>query len=153
MADPKSMYRPKALERLSSPESLDQLLRLVDPRSWIPLAVLSVLVGFLLLWAIFGRVPINVQGKGILVRPRKVVEFQSPGSGHLLDLKVRVGDVVGRGDLLGLIAQPDGRPTPSSHGSVRAKPMPSCRSRAWATARRSGPTPPSVRGSSSAPTA
>ena len=100
-------FREKSLERLSSPERLDQLLRAVDRKSWLPLITLSVLVLLLLLWAVFGRVPIHVQGKGILIRPREVVEFQSPGSGYLARLNVRVGDEVEKGTVLAVIDRPD----------------------------------------------
>jgi HlyD family secretion protein len=100
-------YRQKSLERLSSPERLDQLLRLVDRKSWLPLATLSVLVAVLVAWSIFGRVPVNAHGRGILVRPREVVEIEAPGDGYLTALQVRVGDRVEAGAVLGRIDRPD----------------------------------------------
>ena len=33
----RELFRKKSLERLSSPERLDQLLQVADPKSWIPL--------------------------------------------------------------------------------------------------------------------
>lgn len=102
-----SPYRKKSLERLSSPERLDQLLQLVDRRSWLPLATLGVLLLLLVAWAIFGRVPERVHGRGILVRPREVVEIDAPGSGYLVGLDVRPDMKVERGQLLGTIARPD----------------------------------------------
>jgi len=100
-------FRRESLERLSSPERLDQLLRIVDRRSWLPLLALSILVLIGLLWAIFGQIPVNVHGKGILVRPRGFAVLQAPGSGYLVLLDVRVGDEVAPGDVLGRIARPD----------------------------------------------
>jgi len=100
-------FRRKSLERLSSPERLDQMLRLVDRRSWLPLATLSVLVIVAVLWAVLGKIPVNVHGKGILVRPREFAELQSPGSGYLVRLDVGVGDEVAPGDVLGRLARPD----------------------------------------------
>jgi HlyD family secretion protein len=42
----------------------------------------------------------------VLIRPRKVVQFQAPGSGgQLVTLNVEVGDVVRKGDVLGTIDQ------------------------------------------------
>jgi HlyD family secretion protein len=108
MADePRSMFRERSLERLSSPERLDQLLQLIDRRSWLPLVALGALVGILVLWSIFGRVPVNVHGEGILIHPRTVVEIQVPGSGQLTRLDVRVGDVVQPGQTLATIALPE----------------------------------------------
>ncbi len=64
-----SIFRKESLERLSSPEQLDQLMQVVSPRSWLPLATLGCLVGLALLWSILGRIPITASGQGILVHP------------------------------------------------------------------------------------
>jgi hypothetical protein len=64
-----SIFRKESLERLSSPEQLDQLMQVVSPKSWLPLASLGLLVGLALLWSIFGRIPITAIGRGILVNP------------------------------------------------------------------------------------
>jgi len=64
-----SIFRQESLERLSSPEQLDQLMQVVTPRSWIPLATLCALIGLVLLWAIFGRIPITTAGRGVIVHP------------------------------------------------------------------------------------
>jgi len=102
-----SPFRQESLERLSSPERLDQLLALVDRKSWIPLLTLGLLVLSLVVWALFGTVPIHVEGRGILLRPRKVVAFESPGPGRLAELAVRVGDEVEQGQVLGVLSRPD----------------------------------------------
>ena len=49
-----SIFRKEALERLSSPEQLDQLMKIVTPRSWLPLVTLGGLLGMGLLWSFFG---------------------------------------------------------------------------------------------------
>jgi hypothetical protein len=64
-----SIFRKESLERLSSPEQLDQLMQVVSPRSWLPLATLGSLVGLALIWSIFGRIPVTASGQGILVYP------------------------------------------------------------------------------------
>jgi hypothetical protein len=64
-----SIFRKESLERLSSPEQLDQLMQVVSPRSWLPLATLGCLVGLGLAWSIFGRIPVTASGQGILVNP------------------------------------------------------------------------------------
>jgi len=108
MADEsRGLFREKSLERLSSPERLDQLLELIDRRSWLPLAALSILILGLVVWSIFGRIPINVHGRGILIHSRSVVEIDAPGAGQLVRLDVQVGDVVEAGDPLGRIEQPE----------------------------------------------
>jgi HlyD family secretion protein len=106
-ADGSSPYRQKSLERLSSPERLDQLLRLVDRKSWLPLATLGALVLALGAWAVFGTVPERVHGRGILVRPREVHEIHAPGTGYLTSLDIQSGASVERGQELGLIDRPE----------------------------------------------
>ncbi|HEY9647242.1 MAG TPA: hypothetical protein V6C88_12770 [Chroococcidiopsis sp.] len=64
-----NIFRQKSLERLSSPEQLDQLMQVVNPRSWLSLAALGSLVLLTVVWSIVGRIPITATGKGILVRP------------------------------------------------------------------------------------
>jgi hypothetical protein len=68
---PTSIFRQESLERLSSPEQLDQLMQIVNSRSWLSLAALGSLVGLAVVWSIFGRVPIMVAGKGVLVHPTR----------------------------------------------------------------------------------
>jgi HlyD family secretion protein len=99
------LFRQEAVERLSSPEQLDQLVEVVSPRAWLPLTAIASLVIVALLWSVFGRLPITVTGQGVLVRPRRVVQFQSPSAGQLLTLNIQPGSEIRKGDLLGTIDQ------------------------------------------------
>lgn len=64
-----SIFRKESLERLSSPEQLDQLMQVVNAKSWLSLSALGALVGLAVLWSIFGRIPIAISGKGVFVHP------------------------------------------------------------------------------------
>ena len=99
------MFRQEALERLSSPERLDSTLKIVNPRAWLPLATAGSLALVAVGWSFFGRIPLNVSGKGVLIQPHRVVSFQSPSDGLLIELNVRSGDEIKKGDILGKIAQ------------------------------------------------
>jgi HlyD family secretion protein len=101
----RNLFRKESLERLSSPERLDQLMQVVSPKSWLPLTALGSLVVVALTWSIYGRIPITVEGRGVLIYPSKVVPFQSKSSGQLLSVNVKVGDVVKKGKVLGTIDQ------------------------------------------------
>jgi HlyD family secretion protein len=106
MVDQKShLFRKESLERLSSPERLDQLMQVVSPKSWLPLVSLGSLIVVGLLWSIYGRIPITVEGKGVLIYPRKVLALQSKTSGQLVALNVKVGDYVNEGDVLATVNQ------------------------------------------------
>ncbi|NES20003.1 MAG: NHLP bacteriocin system secretion protein [Symploca sp. SIO3E6] len=104
MSEPKRrIFRQKALERLSSPEQLDKLMRVVSPFDWLPLGALAIFVIAGVAWSIFGNLPITVTGKGILINPRRVVQFQSPISGQLQSLNIRSGSCFNKDDILGII--------------------------------------------------
>ena len=104
--EPKKIFRTKALERLSSPEELDQLLQIVTRKSWIPIAGLAGLIVIAIWWSISGQIPVTVEGVGLLVYPRQIVSFQLPASGQVVDLNIKVGDFVHKGQILGRINQP-----------------------------------------------
>ncbi|MBD2774059.1 NHLP bacteriocin system secretion protein [Iningainema tapete] len=101
------LFRKKSLERLSSPERLDQNLRVVSPKSWLPLATLGSLVVAAFVWSIFGRIPITIEGRGVLIYPSKVVPLQTTTSGQLLTLNVKEGEIVKKGDVIATVDQVD----------------------------------------------
>jgi HlyD family secretion protein len=104
---PNNLFRKQALERSSSPERLDQIMQVVSPMKWLPLAALGTLVAAGVTWSIVGRIPITVDGKGVLVYPSKIVGFEFPTAGKLQSLNVHVGDLVQKGQVLGTIDQSD----------------------------------------------
>ena len=101
------LFRQKSLERLSSPERLDQLLRVVSPKSWISLATFGCLVISGFAWSIFGRIPFTVEGRGVLIYPGKVVPLQSSVTGQVKTLNVEAGDFVKQGEVIATIERVD----------------------------------------------
>lgn len=100
-----NLFRKQALEHSSSPERLDQLMQVVSPMKWLPLAALSTLILAAVTWSIYGRIPITVTGQGVIVYPSKVVGLQSPISGQLRSVNIHVGDFVKKGQVLATIDQ------------------------------------------------
>ncbi len=99
------LFRQEALERLSSPERLDQMIQVVSPRAWLPLSAIGFLVAAAAVWSVVGRIPLTVTGQGVLIQPRRIVQFQAPSAGGLLNLKIKVGDTVKRGQAIATIDQ------------------------------------------------
>ncbi|MEM7248064.1 MAG: NHLP bacteriocin system secretion protein [Acidobacteriota bacterium] len=100
-------FRQRSVERLSSPERLDEMMRVAHPVTWLPLLGLGALVVGALVWSVVGSVPSRVSGQSVLVRPRQVVSVQSPTSGRLGELGASVGDLVEEGQLIGRVDQAD----------------------------------------------
>lgn len=98
------IFRKVALERLSSPEQLDQLLQVTDAKGWIALAALAALLLAGLGWGIFGTVPTEASGSSILLRSG-VSEVVSAGSGQVAVVLVAVGDPVAKGQVVARIRQ------------------------------------------------
>ena len=63
----KQLFREAALERLSTPDRLDQGLKIVGSAEWIGLGALIALIVVGAIWALVLRVPITVGGSGILL--------------------------------------------------------------------------------------
>ncbi|WYM02877.1 MAG: NHLP bacteriocin system secretion protein [Gloeotrichia echinulata CP02] len=101
----RSIFRKESLERLSSPERLDQLMQVVSPKSWLPLAALGSILTVAVIWSIYGRIPVTVQGRGVLIYPSKVVPLQSKSAGQLIALNIKVGDIIKKGQVLATIDQ------------------------------------------------
>lgn len=99
------LFREKSLERLSSPERLDQLMQVINPKAWIPLTTMGSLVAVATVWSIFGRIPLTVTGQGVLVQPRNVLQFQSSIQGTILNINVKSGDMVKKGDVIAIVNQ------------------------------------------------
>ncbi len=97
------IFREESLERLSSPERLDQLMQIVGRQDWLPLSTLGALVVAGIIWSIFGQIPVNVTSKGVLILPRRVVNIQSPVEGQLKQLKVKPEDCVEKDQVIATI--------------------------------------------------
>ena len=67
------IFRKKSLERVSSPEQLNDYIRVTTPSVWLILLALIVLLAGMLVWSIFGTVEgIGSDGQVQSVHP---VEF------------------------------------------------------------------------------
>lgn len=97
------IFRQESLERLSSPERLDQLMQVLAPKDWLALSVFGGLTIFGVGWSIIGRIPITVQGRAIFLQPRQVVDLQSSIAGQLKSLNVSSGHCVKKDEVLATI--------------------------------------------------
>lgn len=100
-----AIFRKVALERLSSPEQLDQLMQVTNPRGWLALWAMVAVAAGVLTWGIFGAIPTEALGEGILIRRGGVSDLVSTGSGQVEQMLVNVGDEVQKGQVVARIRQ------------------------------------------------
>jgi HlyD family secretion protein len=102
-----NIFRKVALDRLASPEQLDQLLPVTDRRGWLALLAFAALIATAIGWSLRGTIPQNVSGTGILVASGGVLEVVPAAGGRITEVTVHVGDLVTRGQLVARMAQPE----------------------------------------------
>lgn len=102
----RNLFRPSAVDRLSSPDQLDTLPRLTSPKGWLILAAAGLLVAAAAIWAVASSQPVTVPSQGVLVRPGGVVSIRAVTSGQLTDVRIRLNDHVRRGDVIARVRQP-----------------------------------------------
>jgi HlyD family secretion protein len=100
------IFRQVALERLASPEQLDQILRVTRPKAWIGLLALYLLVAAAITWGYQGSIPTTAIGRGVIVRSGGVLNVVTRGSGLVLSLNVSVGQRIQRDQVIATVAQP-----------------------------------------------
>ncbi|MEC4894348.1 MAG: NHLP bacteriocin system secretion protein [Oscillatoria sp. PMC 1051.18] len=98
-----NLFRKEALNRVSSPERIDELMQVVTAKNWLALLTTGSLVAFAGVWSIWGRIPITVKAEGVLIQPRRVVELQSAIAGQLKELKIAPGDCIETNQILATI--------------------------------------------------
>lgn len=101
------LFRKSALETLTSPEQLNQLVRVTRPRSWIALGGLFGLLAALLVWGFLGSLPTRVSGRGVIIHDGGTFEVVAPSGGVVTGLDAfHIGDPIIKGQVLGHIAHP-----------------------------------------------
>lgn len=98
-----SLFRKAALDALNTPEKLDEPMRLLRQSYWSALVTFALFSSGLLLWSIFGRLPIRIEGSGLLVRADNLQKIQSESSGRVADIFVEKGDCLLKGQRLARI--------------------------------------------------
>jgi hypothetical protein len=100
------IFRKVALERAASPEQLDLLMRVTNPRSWLALLGLILLLGAGVAWSLLGQIPVQVSASAILVKTGGIKNVASLYSGQISELYVGVGDTVEEGQPIAAVIVP-----------------------------------------------
>lgn len=98
----KELFRKVSLQRLSSPEQLDQLMQITSPTGWLALLGTGFFIVAVIVWSIVGSIPTKVSGRGILMKSGGVFDVVANANG-MIDITyfnsgamVKMGQVVAR---------------------------------------------------------
>ena len=102
-----TIFNPKALEKLRSPDKLDSMIRITGPVGWMGLAAVALLCFAIVLWSVYGSFTEKAEGYGLILDSAGVVNITHAVSGKVTDLYVKTGSRVQKGDLIARMEQPE----------------------------------------------
>lgn len=92
--DQEALFRKSALDRMSSPEQLDVLIRVVPARAWVALIAVLFLIAMIVLWGWFGVIPTIVKGPCIILNSTGLASVNSDTTGQIKEIFVTTGDTI-----------------------------------------------------------
>lgn len=88
------IFRKTALERLSSPDQLDSMLKITSPMSWVGIGAAAALAAAVVVWSFTGSIPDTVSAPGFLVYSYNTNTLYSTASGTVKNVLAEPGMVV-----------------------------------------------------------
>lgn len=101
------LFRKVAVDRLSSPEQLDRVIRITGPRGWLIVAGLAVLTAAFFIWTVIGTVSEELACQGMMLSGIGTVTVTSDRTGQVLDVSVQSGSEVKKGAVIARLLEPD----------------------------------------------
>ncbi len=102
----REVFRESALKQVTTPGRFDEILSVTQPRDWLALAAIAIILAVAAVWGETGRISRKVSAQGVLVLKGGVVNVFAEGAGRVHDLRVKPGDWVEPNQLIGSISQP-----------------------------------------------
>ncbi len=104
---PKQESTNSLTRRIISPEKFDELVEIVDSQNWLSILTLAGIIFMIILWSIFGKITINIKGKGIIIYPRQINDLESSITGKIEELRVNNGDCLEKDEVIAIINPSD----------------------------------------------
>ena len=86
-----NIFRKTALEKISSPDQLDEVIVITPPSFWLAMTGMGVVLLIALLWSIFGRIPVKVTAYGIYMTDNGIHVVYAENGGTVEEVLVRDG--------------------------------------------------------------
>lgn len=84
-----------------------QMLRIVQPKQWIVLACVLILLAALIIWSFLGRIPTEVNGRAVALSSRGVFSIETKSSGIITNIHVKEGDIIDKSTLVMTLHNPN----------------------------------------------
>jgi len=102
------IFRQSALDRLASPERLDEIVRITTPGGWLALLGGVAIVLAALAWALFGSVTTTVPGSAVVIPSGGISQVPAVAAGAVRAVRVAPGQTVRAGQVVAVTAGPTG---------------------------------------------
>ena len=95
-----NIFRKTALDKISSPDQLDEVIVITPPSFWLAMLGAGVILVTALIWSIFGRIPVNVSANGIYMTDDGIHVVYAENGGIVEEVCIKDGETVKKGDLI-----------------------------------------------------
>lgn len=103
----RNLFRPSALNKLSSPDRFDEALRVPAAKQWSLLAGVLLLSAATAIWGWFGSVTTTTAGRAVLVRAGGVLSVNASAAGQVVAFAVKPGDTIRANQAIARVSNPN----------------------------------------------
>ena len=91
------LFRKASIDRVSSPEQLNDYIRVSNPSIWLVLAAVILLLSAVIVWGIFGNLPTTVATSGVAKDGRVICYLaQKDAAGITAGMQVKLEHLAGK---------------------------------------------------------
>ena len=101
----KSIFRNTSMQRLRSPEQLNEYIRVANPGVWLILGAIVLLLAGVIVWGSFGTIPFSVR-TGVLVEDGRAVCYVGTSDAAAMEAGMPVSVAGMQGTVTAISAQP-----------------------------------------------
>lgn len=99
------LFRKSSLEKISSPEQLNEYIKITYPGVWTMLIGCIIILAAAGVWFALGSIPDTVAAKGVIFPADGTMTVVAPAGGKINDMRVKTGDVVQLHDIIAVVPQ------------------------------------------------
>lgn len=99
------IFSSEALNKMRSPEKLDEILPITTPITWMGLTAVAFAIFSVIIWSIFGSFTVKADGMGLIMDPHGLRTVSTLFGGKIDKVYVHSGEKVHKGDKIAHIEQ------------------------------------------------